>query len=233
MNEYFNTDFLMGDNQYQCMGCGTHRDAKKRFSIEKSPRVLIVQLKRTDKNRRKIKTQLEFPSTFSLTNFKSKSIDRIASGLPALPLQMNSDMDIYDLTGFVVHQGETPNKGHYYSVVKGRDGLWIRCNDAKITPLPEGYAEDASQAYILFYQKRVCTSEKESLDLIDEDLPLLDAIVLQRYPSTMPSAKIESPLPTTEPRCIMSAPTKVPSKSISTMPPPPSANPKKRKLADF
>ena len=71
MNDYFNTEFLVGDNQYQCSTCGTLRDAKKRFSVEKSPRVLIVQLKRTDKQRRKIKTNVEFPSTFSLANFKS------------------------------------------------------------------------------------------------------------------------------------------------------------------
>jgi ubiquitin C-terminal hydrolase len=106
MNEYFSTEFLMGDNQYECTSCGTHRDAKKRFSIEKSPRVLIVQLRRTDKKGRKIKTHVEFPSTFSMTNFKSKSIDRIASGLPPLPVQLNDDIEIYDLSGFVEHEGE-------------------------------------------------------------------------------------------------------------------------------
>ena len=42
---------------------------------------------------------------------------------------MSGELDIYDLTGFVVHEGESTNKGHYYSVVKGGGGEWIRESD--------------------------------------------------------------------------------------------------------
>lgn len=106
-----------------CSHCNKLCDAKKRFSIEQSPRTLIIHLKRFDNQGRKIKNRVQFPKTFSLKSFKSESIDRIAKGLPALEWadlhkansstssssngssQIISDLEVFDLQSFVVHQG--------------------------------------------------------------------------------------------------------------------------------
>jgi ubiquitin C-terminal hydrolase len=59
------------------MNCGNvKRDAKKRFSIEKSPMILVIHLKRFDNMGRKIKDAVQFPHNFSIKNFKSESIDK-------------------------------------------------------------------------------------------------------------------------------------------------------------
>jgi ubiquitin C-terminal hydrolase len=75
---------LNGENQYMCEHCNKKCNAKKRFSIEKSPRILTIHLKRFDNNGSKIKDNIRFPKTFSLKYFKSESIDRIVDGLPSL-----------------------------------------------------------------------------------------------------------------------------------------------------
>ena len=84
LNNFCSSENLIGDNQYMCNNCGKKCDAKKRFSIEKSPRVLILHLKRFDNQGKKMKDKVQFPTTFSLKYFKSESIDRLVDGLPTL-----------------------------------------------------------------------------------------------------------------------------------------------------
>jgi ubiquitin C-terminal hydrolase len=47
-NSYCSTEMLVDENQYECMKCNKKSDAKKRFSVEKSPRILIIQVLRFD-----------------------------------------------------------------------------------------------------------------------------------------------------------------------------------------
>ena len=61
MNTYCSTENLIDENQYMCSHCDRKTDAKKRFSVEKSPRALIIQLKRFDNMGRKIKDDVYFP----------------------------------------------------------------------------------------------------------------------------------------------------------------------------
>lgn len=160
---------LIEDNQYHCSKCDKKCDAKKRFSIEKSPRTLIIHLKRFDNFGRKIKQKVQFPKSFSLKSFKSESVDRIVGGLQPLDYsQLHKeatggthahDLEIFELYGYVVHNGITTKKGHYYSVVRGFDGQWYQCNDRTITLLQGGIEkEDTEQAYILFYQKKISSA---------------------------------------------------------------------------
>lgn len=97
---------------------------------------------------------MRFPTKFSLKQFTSESIDRVAEGLPALDystmhksgLQSKlcgkthkpkgssesdhhrkpdhlhvEDLEIFNLYGFVIHEGNQSRKGHYNCVVKGLD----------------------------------------------------------------------------------------------------------------
>lgn len=97
---------------------------------------------------------MRFPTKFSLKQFTSESVDRVAEGLPALDYttmnrsglknklcvkshkhrannELNNpqkpdhlhveDLEIFNLYGFVIHEGERTRKGHYTCVVKGLD----------------------------------------------------------------------------------------------------------------
>jgi ubiquitin C-terminal hydrolase len=74
---------LIDENQYECGVCKRKCDAKKRFSIEKSPSILVIHLKRFGNDGKKINAKVRFPAKFSLKQFTSESVDRVA-GLPAI-----------------------------------------------------------------------------------------------------------------------------------------------------
>ena len=67
-----------------------------------------------------------------------------------------NELEVFELYGFVIHEGMQSRKGHYISVVKGLDDIWYRCNDLQITEigkiLPK---EETENAYMLFYQKQI------------------------------------------------------------------------------
>jgi ubiquitin carboxyl-terminal hydrolase 36/42 len=109
-----------------CSSCKKKCEARKRFSIEKSPRVLIVHFKRFTNSGGKIGDFIKYPSTFCIDNFMSASIDRAADGKGNAP---SGAKEIFDLYGVVVHQGGGCRSGHYYSFVKDEEGEWWDCND--------------------------------------------------------------------------------------------------------
>jgi ubiquitin C-terminal hydrolase len=55
--------------------------AKKRFSVERTPRVLSIQVLRFDSIGAKIDAKISFPEKFSLKQFSSESVDRVAWGI--------------------------------------------------------------------------------------------------------------------------------------------------------
>jgi ubiquitin C-terminal hydrolase len=69
------------------------------------------------------------------------------------------------ITGFIVHEGDSPRGGHYISYVRqGSD--WYQCNDATVSekPLPPKEAHAAvRQAYVLF----LTPFETEELDTLE------------------------------------------------------------------
>jgi ubiquitin C-terminal hydrolase len=64
-------------------------------------------------------------------------------------------LEIFNLYGFIIHEGEQSRKGHYKCVVKGIDDEWYYCNDSKIKKVGRPISkEDTENAYMLFYQKQ-------------------------------------------------------------------------------
>jgi ubiquitin C-terminal hydrolase len=62
---------------------------------------------------------------------------------------------VFNLYGFVIHEGSQSRQGHYKSVVKGLDDVWYLCNDSVITKLGRPITkEDTENAYMLFYHKQ-------------------------------------------------------------------------------
>ena len=54
MSNFCTVETLKGENKYFCSGCKKKCEAKKRFSIEQTPRTLIIHLKRFTNSGNKI-----------------------------------------------------------------------------------------------------------------------------------------------------------------------------------
>lgn len=66
LNHFCSVELLKGDNKYSCSACKKKCEAKKRFSIESTPRLLIVHLKRFTNFGNKIKDFVKYPKTLKL-----------------------------------------------------------------------------------------------------------------------------------------------------------------------
>jgi ubiquitin carboxyl-terminal hydrolase 36/42 len=75
MHQYYAAEHLKGDNKYMCGGCKKRNEARKRFSIENTPRTLIIHLKRFTNMGNKIGEFVKYPETLSLKNYMSSTID--------------------------------------------------------------------------------------------------------------------------------------------------------------
>ncbi|CDW72706.1 cysteine proteinase [Stylonychia lemnae] len=220
LNEFCKSENLTGRNQYSCSSCKKKCDAKKRFSIEVSPRILIVHFKRFTNTGQKIQTKVNYPSTFSLNQFMSNNVDRIVDRGMNNPNNQNQQpqnqgAEVYDLFGVVVHIG-TSRGGHYYSYCKGSSDKWRELNDDQVSTSNEQEALRQNNAYILFYQKRINTNSIKDMKKHLMDSAMLshstsatssnssekdsnhhsednknDVLEMKRYSSIMPNKKVE------------------------------------------
>ena len=128
---------LNGDNAFECTTCQQKVAAKKTMSIHTEPRILTIQLKR-----------------FDFKNSSSHKINRFVTYPFQLDLQpyMPSKKEpvLYSLFGVIVHDGTTCHSGHYYSLLKAKNGAWYLMNDSHVVPMS---CDDVlkQNAYILFY----------------------------------------------------------------------------------
>jgi len=122
---YTNSEELDRINQYNCENCKTLTDATKRITIWKSPKYLIISLKRFDYSR----------------NIK---LDRLIH-FPIINLDISNYVDgyatkkyIYNLIGVGNHIGMGLNGlrgGHYTSYIKKPDNKWYSYDDDRVTEL--------------------------------------------------------------------------------------------------
>ncbi|MCH9630949.1 MAG: hypothetical protein S4CHLAM37_09600 [Chlamydiia bacterium] len=58
----------------------------------------------------------------------------------------------YERSAAIIHRG-TPNGGHYYAVVKAKDGKYYKFNDSNVTEVTRSYADNEfKKAYIVYYK---------------------------------------------------------------------------------
>ena len=147
-----NTETFDKSNLYNCNMCGIKNRALKKTLLWKTPKILIIHIKRFLINNFGIRTQklvnnVSYPLyDFNLTDYIS--ID-----------SMNKDNSKYDLIGVNLHQEFAffgTNAGHYTSLVKNRyDNNWYEFNDGR-EPIKMTKKSDIQNknAYMLFYYKR-------------------------------------------------------------------------------
>ncbi|XP_062228278.1 ubiquitin carboxyl-terminal hydrolase 23-like isoform X2 [Phragmites australis] len=126
-----------GQKQYQCERCRQKVVAKKRFTIDKTPNVLTIHLKRFSpfNPREKIDKKVDFQPILDLTPFVSDS--------------KGTDFK-YSLYGVLVHAGWNTQSGHYYCFVRTSSGMWHNLDDNQVRQVRE--ADVLKQkAYMLFY----------------------------------------------------------------------------------
>ena len=140
-DDFIKSEQLDDENKITCQYCCTKNNATKNMSLYYCPKILIIHLKRFEKdvygnNCNKKENMVYYP----LTKLKLKNYMSVHS---------NQDPE-YQLYGVNIHSGDT-DMGHYYSYVKNQcDNRWYNYNDDKITHINK---VQTSEAYMLFYYR--------------------------------------------------------------------------------
>ncbi len=149
LDKWSESEELDDDNRYQCSFCGVKSNASRKHLIMKTPKILIIHLKRFKKDMfgrilGKNNKKIGFP-------LYDLSIEKYISDSSKDKGKSN-----YNLFGVNCHygigQGQI-NFGHYISIVKNRyDNNWYNFNDSNNPQLIKKEEDIVNQnSYILFY----------------------------------------------------------------------------------
>ncbi|XP_040197497.1 ubiquitin carboxyl-terminal hydrolase 17-like protein 6 [Rana temporaria] len=137
LKNFTRTERLEGDNAYRCNGCYQLVSAEMRSTIDNTPNVLILTLKRFNAfSGRKLSKDIKYPETFDIAPYTLRPDDHIN----------------YNLYAVIVHRGHFSTEGHYYAYVKAGDDRLYKMNDSEVTPCSISNVLQ-QQAYLLFYKK--------------------------------------------------------------------------------
>ena len=135
-DNFTNTEILDSDNQWKCENCNTKQNALNKYNFWKLPNILIISLKRFNKNN-KINKKVNYPTNnLNLRKYTYK-------------YENNAN---YNLYGVGCHIG-TPNFGHYYSYILNTNKKWYKYDDNIINEIENINEIITSNAYCLFYIK--------------------------------------------------------------------------------
>ncbi|CAG9833091.1 unnamed protein product [Diabrotica balteata] len=162
---YFSREKL-DDESYQCESCQKKVLATKQFSIERTPMVLCIQLKRFSVSNNKITKHINFRQRLDLTKY--------ARHRPNVPL-------IYRLVALVTHMGPTVSCGHYTAVAQAPSGNFFQFDDSMVRPISH-QAVFNTNAYIMLY-------ELESSPYSQKSAP---ATVTSKLKTSTPTAEASS-----------------------------------------
>ena len=129
---------LDGRNRYACPACDLKVRAVKRLTLEDTPQVLALQLKRFDPCLLggKMDRVVAYPKVLNAGSFTSGG-----SGAT------------YHLYAVLVHTGPSAAAGHYFCYARSPAGGWLKLDDATVLRASERAAL-SQRAYILFYERR-------------------------------------------------------------------------------
>ncbi|KAM7266818.1 hypothetical protein ACFE04_008984 [Oxalis oulophora] len=157
-----------GEKHYQCERCKQKVKASKQLTVDKSPHVLTIHLKRfRSYDGQKIDKKVVFGPSLDMKPFVSSS-DFIPFGLIiAISLAMGyfayvagwllvgiahlqgEDLK-YTLYGVLVHYGWSNHSGHYSCFVRTSTGMWYSLDDNQVGQVNERTVMN-QKAYMLFY----------------------------------------------------------------------------------
>ncbi|XP_028285602.1 uncharacterized protein LOC114451222 [Parambassis ranga] len=135
----FNKKTFSGDNSVFCPDCETKMEATSGCTMETSPPILTLLLKRFD---------------FDYTTMSHVKSDCCVE----VPPTINTPQKKYELYAMVNHMGSISG-GHYTATVLSReDRAWYECDDAHVTkaeeqPFTKTSTHSSSTAYLLMYRE--------------------------------------------------------------------------------
>jgi ubiquitin C-terminal hydrolase len=136
-DEYCKLESVDKHNQWKCDKCNQRVCPKKKTIFWKLSDIIIILLKRYDKNNQKINKHISYPEILDM--------------YPYSPNYHNLDL-YYKLSGFCVQSG-TMNGGHYYSICKNDiDKQWYLYDDDTVHHITKEVALK-KPAYCLFYKR--------------------------------------------------------------------------------
>lgn len=146
LEEFFKEETLTGEEQYDFETGKGKEDAKKHVRLSSFPDLLPIDLKRFAFDRKegrgfKITKDIEMPEELEIPG-------KWVEG-------KEGQTQRYRLASFIMHTGNTPNSGHYYSWIKiGEE--WVCADDGRVRKAAESYnnfEHDRKKGYAYFYEK--------------------------------------------------------------------------------
>tara|TARA_B110000285_G_C15019835_1_gene560990 strand:- start:44 stop:856 length:813 start_codon:yes stop_codon:yes gene_type:complete len=135
--EYCRPELLDGDNQWYNDKTKKKEDVFKQHLFWSLPQVLIIDLKRFNKNGTKIQSPIQLNMTLSMTPYM---------------IGYNKDDAEYELYGICNHSGNCSG-GHYTAHIKCSDNKWYIFNDTIVSEDKKFSGRDNVLGYSLFYKK--------------------------------------------------------------------------------
>jgi ubiquitin carboxyl-terminal hydrolase 8 len=135
---------LKDDNKYSCDYCDCKTEADMKTELWSSPSRLIIQFKRFTAHGMRINTDIKFPvNNLNIGSYFNEYVSKDV---------------MYELYGVIMHRGNM-HFGHYVAFTKNPiNEEWYHFDDSNVLHIPKDKIEGAiqnSEAYVLFYKKRI------------------------------------------------------------------------------
>lgn len=118
--------------------------ATKCMRLHIPPPVLVLQLKRFDAARAKVKKRVTYPNVLDVAPYCTEGLAEY--GGPEAST-------VYELDAVIIHEGGSLSYGHYYAFVRLPNKVWACCNDQSVSIVSEEVAL-RQEGYLLFYTKK-------------------------------------------------------------------------------
>ena len=141
LNHYFRRERLEGDNAYKCDKCKSKVPATKKFSIERAPNVLCVQLKRFGLMGGKMSKHVQFPRHLNIGRF----LFHHQSGATLTNA-------CYKFVSLINHMGPSQHCGHYTAVAEAPNGQFYLFDDCSVRMISLNTVLGTG-AYVLIYER--------------------------------------------------------------------------------
>jgi len=138
MSHYFRRERLEGDNAYKCDKCKSKVPATKKFSIERAPNVLCIQLKRFGLMGGKMSKHINFSRQLNLNRFL---FNPTSNGYVS-----------YKFVSLINHMGPSQHCGHYTAIAEASNGQLYLFDDCSVRLVSLNVALSTT-AYVLMYEK--------------------------------------------------------------------------------
>jgi len=136
---YCDSELLEGENAWLNEKTGKRESVKRHIIFWSLPNVMIIDLKRSKLNHKKIHTLVDIP-------IDNVDFSKYVKGY-------NAESYIYDLYGVCNHSGGGGAGGHYFAYIKNANGKWYIFNDTMVNEIPSDKII-SSMSYCLFYRKK-------------------------------------------------------------------------------